>query len=55
VKKNTRIHQHDMDITVLQLDIIRKEKKMEWLTADIKYHQHRQNLFLQLSETMFNL
>jgi hypothetical protein len=40
----------EMDKKVLELDVNRKERKMEWLLADFEYHNHRKKLFLAQSK-----
>ena len=55
IEKNVRVNGHEMDATVIQLDIKRKEKKIDFLKADIAYHRYRENLFKEQSKTIVNL
>jgi hypothetical protein len=49
-KKNLRAFESEMDKKVLELDVNRKQRKLEWLAADFEYHSHRKKLFLAQSK-----
>lgn len=53
-KRNRRMFKDDINKKVLDSHLIRKERKLEWLTADYKYHHYRDKLFRTQSKKCLN-
>jgi hypothetical protein len=54
VRRNLRIQKDEMDVTVIELDIYRKEKKADWLVAEVTFQEFPQVLFEKQSKIMSN-
>jgi hypothetical protein len=55
VRRNVRIQKDEMDVTAIELDIDRKEKKVDWLVAEVTFQRFRHALFEKQSKIMSNL